>query len=355
MRKTVVVLLLLTAVSASALTPPAQGVFPRSGWTFGPVRARVFGPSLGCTSGVSPCRVQVFFGDVEAQVLEKSAQEIKVLVPGRDEQLGLVDVRVVVDDVPRLTLPRAFSWSPTLLLDPPNYTPLLVPVLAGFAFPGADGTRWQTELKIFNGAAADLRPVSVGGTQPQYVIPHDTTVRAGETQSVLTFRHGPGGGAIIHIPTPLVDSAHFALRVRNLSSAIAEGTDLPLVRREEFRPKVTLIDIPTDEQFRATLRIYHWSETPGLRSRVTIYAEGETNPLRVIELASTGQEPRGDFFGAPAYAQVDLLTPELRADADNIRVEIEKVDPNAPPIWAFVSLTHNATHQVLAIVPQSKH
>ena len=241
-------------------------------------------------------------------------------------------------------------------LDPQNYTPLLVPVLTGFETRGADGTLWQSELKIFNGAAVELRPVTAGGTRPQHVIPHDTTVRAGATQRVRTFKRvsGPGDGAILHIPTPLVPTTHFAVRVRNLS-ADDEGTELPVVPREEFRPKVTLINIPTAAHFGATLRVYHWSETKGLRSRVSIYAEGETNPLRVIELASTGQSQVDEFFSDPAYSQIELLTPAVRADADRIRVEIDNLDPNAPPIWAFVSVTHNGTHHVTAIVPKTNH
>ena len=58
----------------------------------------------------------------------------------------------------------------------------------------------------------------------------------------------------------------------------------------------------------------------------------------------------------PAYAQVDLLTPAIRAATSTIRVQIENlgrplISPSIPTMWAMVSVTNNETQQVTMITP----
>lgn len=58
----------------------------------------------------------------------------------------------------------------------------------------------------------------------------------------------------------------------------------------------------------------------------------------------------------PGYAEVDPLSPLVRASGQRVRIEVEDplrhvVSPPPPPIWGLVSITNNETQQVTMITP----
>jgi hypothetical protein len=238
-----------------------------------------------------------------------------------------------------------------------GYTRLLVPVTAG-QVRGANGSLWTTEWTLHNATGSHLY---VSGPFPYLSLSPvimDNELAAGETKRLFLAEAVPGlDGAFIYLPDETVDQVPMSLRVRDISvHAQSYGTSIPIVRPAEFKPSITLIDIPTDPAYRATLRIY----SAGLESqtvRVTIYAANRGTPLEQYDV----QLHENDSFGIaepisrPAYVQLDPLSTAARAIGSPIRIEIsnlgENVSPPFPSLWAFVSISHNETQQVTTILP----
>jgi hypothetical protein len=141
------------------------------------------------------------------------------------------------------------------------------------------------------------------------------------------------------------DDVQFDLRLYNYSEPHASwGTRLPVVREAEFTPQVSLINVPTGPEFRSALRIYAWSDEPPYEDlvRVRIYTHDErllTDTVLRLQ-------------GLPKYAQILSLAdvfPEIRA-VERVRVLVE-ANAGETKLWAFVSVTANATQQVSLVTP----
>ncbi|HEX8171490.1 MAG TPA: hypothetical protein VF824_13200 [Thermoanaerobaculia bacterium] len=230
--------------------------------------------------------------------------------------------------------------------NPGDYTRLLIPVTLRDVH-GANGSLWTTEWTVFNGSSATLDLVGP-------FVAQDHTVPAGATRK-LALEQGFGGadGAFVYVPNAQFAAMAHTLRARDVSvDAQSFGTEIATPLRDDFRTLVRLVDIPTDARYRATLRIYSTFETP-LTVRMNIYAPDRAEPLESRQVALSGivhviEEP---FPSHPAYAQVDLLTPSLRAAAPSLRVEVSSADTGVP-VWAFVSITNDTTQQVTTVTPR---
>jgi hypothetical protein len=240
---------------------------------------------------------------------------------------------------------------------PEGYTSLLLPVRANNV-RGANGSIWVTEWMMHNAGVAQ---VYVAGPFPYlYLSPivTDNEVKAGETKRLFLADPPPGmDGAFVGVPTTALDALTMSLRVRDISvHAQSYGTNIPIVPVSTFKSFVRLIDVPTDPAYRATLRIYSAGVLPQ-SVRVTVYAENRPQPIEQYDafLAENGNAGLADPVEGPAYLQLDPLSAAVRAAGPKVRIEIsnlsEIVSPPPPPIWAFVSISHNVTQQVTLIVP----
>lgn len=238
-----------------------------------------------------------------------------------------------------------------------GYTRLLVPVTAG-EVRGANGSVWTTEWTLYNASGTQLYvtgPFPYLGLSPVIM---DNEVRPGETKRLHLSQAEPGSdGAFIYLPDEVVDQVSMSLRVRDISvNAHSYGTSIPIVRPTELKPFITLIDIPTDPAYRATLRIYSAGSEPQT-VRVTVYAANRGTPLEQydVQLHQNDSSGIGEEVARPAYVQLDPLSTAARAIGSPIRIEIsnlgENVSPPLPSLWAFVSISHNETQQVTTILP----
>jgi hypothetical protein len=179
-----------------------------------------------------------------------------------------------------------------------------------------------------------------------------------QTERVFVNRREGVDGAFLYVPKPLADAAKMSLRVRDTSkNAASLGTDIPVVRGSDAAGDLTLIDIPVEPQYRATLRIYAFTAAP-MQVGVTIYREDGLIPidhldLDLIGIVNTLFDP---FPSHPAYLALDPLTPAVRAAGGRVRIELTNynqiLSPPPPPIWAFVSITNNETQQVTVVTPK---
>jgi hypothetical protein len=350
--------LLLVLFAAHALAAPSiTGIDPLQGFTFGPTHVTIAG------SGFTDGAVEVFFGDVKATVLNVTPTAIRVLAfpsaNGLPRQPGLVDVKVRVAGSGEAILTNVFEFHPLAQAGPEDYETVIIP-LTSLAVPGAHGSVWSSELRIFN--ASDNIPLRMPG--PEEVIqelPFDPAivVEPHQTERVFVNRRDTSvDGAFLYVPKPLADAAKMSLRVRDTSkNAASLGTDIPVVRGSDAAGDLTLIDIPVEPQYRVTLRIYAFTAAP-MEVRVTIYPEDGFSPIDHlnVELRGIVNTLFDPFPSHPAYLALDPLTAAVRAEGGRVRLELTNynqiLSPPPPPIWAFVSITNNETQQVTVVTPK---
>ena len=364
--RTILGLTLLLLATASGAAPVITGLSTTTGFRYGTTKVVITGSGFSDTTvvciDITGCPVQVFAGNIPAYVREIHPTYLVVYInPNTNGEEPVpfgtrVPIRVVVPGKGEATWPQFTFYDTANSIE--NYTQYLVPV-TGEVIAGANGSRWTGELTLFN--AWLYRGVILGPfNEPGHlspVLPMETDLGPRRTEKPTLYGSGAGGGAFIYIPNPLVWAVQKSLRVRDLSqNASSWGTELPVVPATDASTFVTLLDVPTDPKYRATLRIYHWSGGEE-GSEVSVYAPNREEPIARYNVRATSVNAFDDPAPLyPAYAQIDLLTPAIRAAGPTVRVEIDnyasRVSPPPPPIWAFISITNNETQQVTAITPQ---
>lgn len=242
--------------------------------------------------------------------------------------------------------------------NPQDYRAVLIP-LVSHQLPGAHGSLWDSELHIFNASHLSLR--MLGATEPSPVLPIDPAVHvdAFETRRVDLYPRDGVDGALLYVPNTHVGAAKMSLRIRDISrNATSLGDDVPVVRVDQAAHEISIVDVPIDPKYRATLRIYGFAQEP-MPVRVTIYPEDGDVPLHQLDVTLHGVvnavfEP---FPPVPAYLALDPLPAAVRAaGGSRVRIEITNfapvITPPPPRIWAFVSLTNNETNQVTIVTPK---
>ncbi|MCM2315270.1 MAG: hypothetical protein NDJ92_08980 [Thermoanaerobaculia bacterium] len=247
---------------------------------------------------------------------------------------------------------------------------LMLPVYIKDVIYGAYDSKWITDWSVLNQNGASLIsgldflyidescPVTCIGFTPLY---------EGVMNSYLRLVAGPSDKqpptALIHLRKDAAASVATALRTRDFSrQSESWGCEIPVVREDELRRVVTLVDVPREERFRQRLRIYN-PRVSDLGAIVEFFdAEGGRLASREVALAWPegalgGIVQPGYFaFGSrglplqPAWAEIDLASiPELE---DHRRAWIRVTAKGNGKIWAFVSITNDATQQVSTVTPQ---
>ena len=231
---------------------------------------------------------------------------------------------------------------------PDDYTRLLLPVTA-VAVHGANGSVWTTEWTVFNDSEA--RAYFVGPFPYLFLSPpvQINEVEPAAVKRLAVEQASPGlDGAFVYVLTSQLERLSMSLRVRDVSvNAQSYGTSIPIVRAEEFRREVQLLDVPTDPAYRAMLRVYG-SEPQVVR--IAAYTAAGQLIEQFDAVLNPGNESELGELERPAYVQLDPLSDAIRAAGDHVRLEISAAETGTP-IWAFVSISHNQTQQVTAVVP----
>ena len=367
MRRALLPLLLLLFAFLAQADPQITAVDPPVGFSYGATKVTLRGTDLAGSGSPCPfpppggCSVRVFFGGVQQFVNFISPTSIDVTVVPNNLLAGptdhrVVDIRVEVSGKNPVTVPNAFTFDPFAVPGEKNFTPYLLPII-GLDARGAFGSVWRHEWTAYNSSVATLQvlaPFSFPIDPPTSLL-----VPPGGTERLVSYPLRQG--AIVYVPNPLVDSTTMSLRTRDISeNAESWGTELPILSYADFGEIHKLIDIPTDARYRVMLRIYSWDMAPQ-DVHVRIYDPAQAQPIRTFDVKLEGMVSivPVDFPHDPAYAQLDLLTPEIRAATPAIRVEVENdhsavVSPPPPAIWAFVSITNNETQQVTTITPRRR-
>ena len=277
--------------------------------------------------------------------------------------------------------PLAFALSLLLLAPAASaqraFYRVLLPVFFPDAVAGAYGSQWKTAYAVHNPTPhafhVDWCP---GSTDPMYdvcTLPlySNAHLAPGGTETTLPpFFHDRhelqkrGGPRLLYIrefvnppgsqPNPAALS--FALRAFDVSrSASNAGTEIPVVRQEQFRKSTTsLLNVPTDAQFRLTLRLYETNlKVSGFTIRLFDQSTNALLGSRDVVL-SWHFEHHWRLMFEPPHVQIGDVTELLPAGTalpQTLRIEIEPRTPQSE-FWAFVSITNNDTQHLTLVTPQ---
>lgn len=234
---------------------------------------------------------------------------------------------------------------------------VLVPIYEPFPIPGAFGSEWVSDFRIYNasddavvidnfGSGCYLEPCVPARLRPK------TTISGAFVRNI--FIGDWNQGAVLKVQKSGVDNLVFQLRVRDVSrGAEGWGTWVPVVRESRLAAgPVHLLNIPVEEGYRITLRLYTFQEA----GHVDVHIFGTDDALM-----AQGHTP-DEFLGAvslqvstgggsePGYAQFAGLGELVQGRGFRL-VRLEIIPENGLRLWAMVSVTNNVTQQVTGVYP----
>lgn len=345
--------------AAASLTVADAGtrfeVVPASSRTEGGTVVRLRGARIA-ECGDACQHLRVSFGGVDADSVRViNGSELEVTVP--PHAAGRVDVVVYYNTTAvQITAPSAFlyyHWAE----GPPSeaFELILIPLM--FEGPGAFGSQWTSVLTMHNRSDLGIDPwnpvVRCGAGERRHPqIPAGATLDL-TPFSLLSWQHG----TLFAVPREQADDLAFSLHIRDLSrQAESFGTEIPVVRESELpRSPITLLEVPLDSRFRRMLRVYDLAAVDGvpvvMRWKLDDGTQvGSDQRLVLRTVARCVAAPC--WLPEPAGISLPLFDDPLPASItqDHLHVEIEPLMPYSR-LWAFVTVTNNATQQVTTITP----
>jgi hypothetical protein len=239
-------------------------------------------------------------------------------------------------------------------------SPVLIPTL--YSGPGALGSRWFSSVVVNNheptsfkspGVIFDvLCPIPEGCTSDE--------IGPGEFGAIESPL--PANGLLLYLPS---ESAHIAFMARLAASprnSLYGGTELPVVREHEFtsgRVELPYVPIQGTSPLRTTLRIYAPDAQAGTFVRVELRdwtsLQGAPKFATTVALNAPPQPTTVPIY--PGFAQLTLqdVFPAAALSASSYNVSVVPLpfdSTSTPRIWAFISITNNATQEVTIQRPQ---
>jgi hypothetical protein len=260
---------------------------------------------------------------------------------------------------------HALLLTALLIAAPPNapaFHPVLLP-LHNSDVPGASGSRWKVDEMIFNGSDASipfypyypvLHPL-FGPAEVREMAPGER-VAAGsldQPQPCRGCRPSPDPGAILWIPREARPGLVLYDRVFEAGhDGDNRGAIVPAVGEEQFRTgRITFVDVPAEEGFRTTVRVYNLAERPLTLAVRVEDAAGKVAARTVVTLAKVhGTYPDNDVPFLPGYAQISVESLLAPGTSGPVHIVLEPESPEAL-FWAFASITSNSAQRVTVMTP----
>lgn len=255
----------------------------------------------------------------------------------------------------------ALAASAVAQIDVENPDKLLLPV-APQRVPGVFGSEWLTDVAITNLSdtpltiTRDLPPTCTAQCLPLPIPPHAT---------VFAFnipRSSDVRGTFLFVQQGRIKDVAVTLRTRDLSRQKETwGTVLPVISSEDlFGTRFGLVDVPMEQQFRSTLRIYDFNAQTSPAVRVRFYRLDDTEfptvsqppaDVLLLDIIPTFNLPApGTQAIFPASVELPLWLLSELAGNKRIRIQIDPLN-DSRDYWGFVSVTHNETQHVTVITP----
>lgn len=340
-------LLAFTLVAGTASAATQLDIDPSAGAPKGGDLVVLYLPSGGtnpCTSSIL-CSPSVTFDGIAVRIVRSAPSYVEVETPPHAR--GDAKVSVVAG----ATYKGTFHY-----YSEDDYERVLLPVHIVGQAGGAFGSLWTTSTRIANSGAdaVDVKWSACNSLADPPCPPFVHLVPGGGAVPVSPDADGaiPTPGRFIYIPKAAMAQVHTNSRVQDVSrQAETWGTEQPLVPVDDFVKDVLLINVPNDTRFRTTLRIYGSGTFP-IRARIRVWPL-ESNDAPIVD-------DTRDLFGyvsiiavpfptAPAYAELALESYGAIAGRGPLRIEVTPVADT--PLWAFASVTNNATQHVTLVTP----
>jgi hypothetical protein len=244
-----------------------------------------------------------------------------------------------------------------------DYEQVLVPITST-DIVGSNGSRWITDTWIANTSneAADvlgpyLSPITSPPVAVPLHLPAGSSMTLPQPQSLAP--QSGREGELLGVPRVLGRKIAFNSRVHDTSrQAQTLGTELPIVRENEFADSVMLLNVPGDSRYRLLLRIYTRTSDADVRVRadvlsalIPILDPPIAGPLfeRVVHLDAPVASGAGAIasFGKPGYVQMAIPTFGVP-----MQIKVSSESGSANNIWAFLSITNNETQDVTLVTPR---
>jgi hypothetical protein len=244
---------------------------------------------------------------------------------------------------------------------------LLIPLTAT-DLRGAEGSIWRTDLAMM---IAGSTPVSAYPDNCDFPSVLGECLTAGEAPLQQPFDprgefgYTPavserlGNGQFVYFYKSDINRVRMNSRVFDSSRTVdTAGGAVPIVAASSFTSTgLSLLDIPVSVNYRYTLRIYEADGVSGTEAKVDVFDEdASAAPLTSSVVTLTNPQPflrttvlRFPIF--PAYVQIDLSPPAVLYPLRAMRVDVTPVD-STRRIWAFLSITDNASHHVTIVAPR---
>ncbi len=242
----------------------------------------------------------------------------------------------------------------------PELERILLPVYSPVPIKGAYGSEWNFVLTMRNDSGETsllFPPDCPPGTNPG-LCAAQRLLSPGTTRKISLYGTRPGP-VVVSVTKALVAKIFIQLRVSERSREHESyGTDLPVVRSRDLRTAPSeILDVPLDDRFRVTLRLYadDVKEPSLLRVHVVNDTTGGAKEFlfRVERPVFPPGFPPDEPYEYPHFfAEVANLTqyPEIQGTG-NLRVEIAPATPGLR-YWAFVTVTNNSSQHITTLVPR---
>ncbi len=355
MKRLILPLLLLLGTTLNAQSPQIVDVIPASvaADAAATIRVYVSGFQPGCTFTPSTCPPVVRIDGLPVPAVYGSANDFtSLLVSLPAHARGTVTLAVI--DAAGHSASTPIHYVGTNPLD--DIEQVLVPITSTNV-PGLNGSRWVTETWVENTSTegADIQGpyISPIGTPP---IPISLHFAPGYSRNfpqpqTQQLTNSMTEGALLGVPRWLGRKIAFNSRVQDTSrQAQTWGTEIPVVRENEFADSMTLISVPSDARYRLLLRIYTRTSAADVHIRADVLSALSPildppifGPLfeQVIHVDAPTRT-----FGVPGYAQVVIGTYGVP-----MQISVTANSGASNNLWAFVSITNNETQDVTLVTP----
>ncbi len=209
--------------------------------------------------------------------------------------------------------------------------------------PGQNGALWVTDFTMENyGDRAWFGPFAAACSIDGVALSAHSTRKNPFCPPVT------GEGAVVGLDEDQL--MRFQLRVRDVnSSAVSRGMEIPVVRESDWlRGSSAILDIPSGEGFRRTIRVYNLSYTEPFRFTLKIRPLLETTV--VFESTHVVHPPTHPAVTALVRLDDGDTLPDLQAYGD-LKFEIVP-DLSDAPYWWFLSFASNTTNELSIATPQ---
>jgi hypothetical protein len=235
-------------------------------------------------------------------------------------------------------------------VDLTTFKRFLLPVYTD-TIPGGFGSEWKSFLMVYNGSSLEAQ------YYPQ-VCPFDPCIPMpippGETNApFIPYASSATPGRLFYVSNDVAAKVWLELRTQDLSrQSQTWGTEIPVIPDERLLSGTSeLLNIPLDDRFRQTLRVYDPDAAGTTAVTVRIFPGVGGPKIAEVTLPLAADQTPGS--ASPGYAAIGWLAqrfPEAVAQ-QTIRIEIEPATPGLR-YWAFVSVANNETQHVTIIQPQ---